>query len=126
MLSRSYSTNKATPFNGIYPGGGDLKKRILKVVSSGVREVLENWVDEGRRVSLNELRVIIRQLVKRRRFGPALEVLSILISFSLFLIKPSCSRILSLGACESFLYSKCFLFDLFYVGKYICRIQNFI
>ncbi|WMV10993.1 hypothetical protein MTR67_004378 [Solanum verrucosum] len=82
VLSQSYSTNKATLINGSYSGGGDLKKRILKVVSSGVnptRSVLENWVDEGRRVCLNELRVIIRQLMKRRRFGPALEWMELLL-----------------------------------------------
>ncbi|KAK4372274.1 hypothetical protein RND71_007658 [Anisodus tanguticus] len=64
------SDKKATPFN--------VKKRILKVVSSGVnpkRSVLQNLLDEGRIVSLQELRVIIRQLLKRRRFGPALEIL---------------------------------------------------
>lgn len=90
MLSQSYSSNKAAPINGSYSGGGDLKKRILKVVSSGVnptRSVLENWVDEGRRVCLNELRVIIRQLMKRRRFGPALEVYICSSVFLFFLIK---------------------------------------
>ncbi|KAK4379584.1 hypothetical protein RND71_001446 [Anisodus tanguticus] len=67
VLSQSYSTNKATPFTGsFYTSLGDLKKRILKV---------QNWVDEGHTVFLQELRVIIRQLMKRRRFGPALEIL---------------------------------------------------
>ncbi|PHT60051.1 hypothetical protein CQW23_02414 [Capsicum baccatum] len=78
VLYRLCSTNKAPPFNGSYRGGGGMEKRILKVVSSGVKtkSVLENWVDEGGRVSMNELRVITRKLIKRRRFGPALEILN--------------------------------------------------
>ncbi|OIT22762.1 PREDICTED: pentatricopeptide repeat-containing protein At5g27460 [Nicotiana attenuata] len=81
VLSRSCSssTNKTTLFNRSYPSGFDLKKRILKVVSSGVntaRSVLQNWVDEGHKVSVPELRFITRQLVKRRHFKPALELLN--------------------------------------------------
>lgn len=84
-LSRNFSSDallegKTTSFSvvKVYRSDDDLKIRILKLVLSqrSATTVLQNWVDEGRRVSLPELRRISKVLLKRRRVEHALEVLN--------------------------------------------------
>lgn len=82
-LRRNFSSDtlvagQTTSFNKVkvQRSDDDLKNRILKLVlpRRSATTVLQNWVDEGRRVSLPELRRISKVLLKRQRFKHALEV----------------------------------------------------
>ncbi|GMP45812.1 hypothetical protein CsSME_00014195 [Camellia sinensis var. sinensis] len=55
----------------------DLKNRVLGLVfpRRSATIVLQNWVDEGHKVSIFELRRISTQLMKFQRYKHALEVL---------------------------------------------------
>ncbi|KAI3732900.1 hypothetical protein L1987_64112 [Smallanthus sonchifolius] len=59
-------------YNGI-----DLKSKLLSLVypRRSATSVLQNWVSEGRKVSIYDLREISKQLVRRERYKHALEVM---------------------------------------------------
>ncbi|XAR62113.1 hypothetical protein NMG60_11016733 [Bertholletia excelsa] len=53
----------------------DLQSRISRlVIPRSAKSVLQDWVDEGHKISVHELRRIARQLMKRRRLKHALEI----------------------------------------------------
>ncbi|XP_059631280.1 pentatricopeptide repeat-containing protein At5g27460 [Cornus florida] len=56
----------------------ELKSRIFRLIfpRRSATTVLQNWVDEGRRVSVSELRRICKQLMNFRRYKHALEILT--------------------------------------------------
>ncbi|KAK1436371.1 hypothetical protein QVD17_02150 [Tagetes erecta] len=55
----------------------DLKSKLLSLVypRRNATTVLQNWVTQGRKVSIYDLREISKQLVQRRRYKHALEVM---------------------------------------------------
>ncbi|CAH9117181.1 unnamed protein product [Cuscuta epithymum] len=57
--------------------GHELRSLIFNSACSrrSATVVLQNWVNEGHRISAFQLRRVYRQLIKRRRFGAALEIL---------------------------------------------------
>ncbi|MCD7468182.1 hypothetical protein HAX54_006144 [Datura stramonium] len=68
------SPNSAEEERGETPD--DLKSRIfsLRLPKRSATNVLQRWVDEGRQVSISDLRHISKELWKSRRFKHALEV----------------------------------------------------
>lgn len=93
--SDALSAVKTTSLIGgkVQKSEADLKIRILKLVvpRRSATTVLQNWVDEGRRVSVSQLRSISRLLLKRRRFKHALEVLNSLTIISFCFVKFECA-----------------------------------
>ncbi|KAA8528328.1 hypothetical protein F0562_035683 [Nyssa sinensis] len=76
ISSRALSIDIAdepAPFNKDHE---DLKSRILRLIfpRRSASTVLQNWVDEGHKASISELRRISKQLMKRRRYKHALEI----------------------------------------------------
>nr|XP_043636807.1 pentatricopeptide repeat-containing protein At5g27460 [Erigeron canadensis]XP_043636808.1 pentatricopeptide repeat-containing protein At5g27460 [Erigeron canadensis] len=55
----------------------DLKSKLLFLAypKKSATKVLQNWVGDGRKVSIYDLRDVSQQLVKRRRYKHALEVM---------------------------------------------------
>ncbi|CAK9149018.1 unnamed protein product [Ilex paraguariensis] len=68
--------DKTAPFNKYQNDG--LKNRLLRPIfpRRSATIVLQNWVDEGRKVSISELRGLAKQLMKRRRYKHAFEILT--------------------------------------------------
>ncbi|XP_019156671.1 PREDICTED: pentatricopeptide repeat-containing protein At5g27460 isoform X1 [Ipomoea nil] len=77
ISSSSLQIRETAPYRIRRGAGDELKSWIFNSVCTqrSTTAVLQNWVDDGRRISVSELRRISRQLMKRRRFKPAFEIL---------------------------------------------------
>lgn len=77
-MSTSIAKESAPSSKELNDDNGDLKSQVIRVSAFPRRsstKVLQNWVNSGHRVSIDDLRHISRQLLRRRRHKHALEVL---------------------------------------------------